>query len=373
MQESLSWERITMENSWAIWTVARVTAVCLTTTLGLTAWDISSAAEPQVAATSQLESAAQPVVHPHINLATWYAIDPTWPQRPAHITWAAVPGVAVDKSDNVWMFTRAKPPVQVYDPAGNFVRSWGDAEVQTAHGLRLDHEGNVWVTDVVGHVVMQFTPEGKLLRTLGTRGVPGEDPTHFNKPTDVAVSPAGDVFVSDGYANNRVVRFDRDGKFVKAWGKMGVGPGEFSLPHAIVRDSKGRLYVADRNNVRIQVFNEDGQFLDQWRSLLVPWGLCITKNDEIWACGCSPMPWIGDQKFLAIPPKDQVVMQFDTSGKVLSLWTIPKGEDGKEKPGEVNWIHGIDVDSHGNLFVSDIIGKRIYKLVRQDNRPAPSR
>jgi hypothetical protein len=312
------------------------------------------------------------VVHPHINLATCYAIDQAWPQKPAEILWGDVPGVTVDKNDNVWMFTRAKPHVQMYDPAGKLVRVWDEDLIQTSHGLRLDPDGNVWVTDVGAHVVMQFTPEGKLLKTLGTRGVPGEDASHFNKPTDLTITPSGDIFIADGYGNNRIVHFDRDGKFIKAWGKLGVKQGEFSLPHNIVHDSKGRLYVADRNNVRVQVFEQDGSFVDEWRGLLVPWGLCITKNDEIYACGSSPTGWFDDQKFLGIPPKDQLVMRFNTSGKLLSLWTIPKGEDGKEKPGEINWIHGIDVDSHGNLFVGDIKGKRLYKMTKQAETSVPS-
>jgi hypothetical protein len=303
--------------------------------------------------------------YPHINLATWYQVDPAWPQRRADLPWGAASGIAIDPNDHVYLFTRAKPPVQVYDAAGKFLRAWGDDLIQAAHGLRLDREGNVWVTDVGRHVVVEFTAEGKLLKMLGTPGVPGDDETHFNRPTDVAISPSGDLFVSDGYGNNRVVHFDRHGKFVKAWGRLGVGPGEFSVPHAIVRDSKGRLYVADRNNVRIQVFDENGTFCDEWRSLLVPWGLTITKNDEIWACGSSPMPWIGQQTYLSCPPKDQVVMRFTTAGKLLSLWTIPKGEDGQEKPGEVNWLHTIAVDSHGNFFAGDIVGKRFQKFVRQ--------
>ncbi len=308
---------------------------------------------------------AYPTPHPRINLAIWYQVDPAWPQRPAGLAWGAASAIAIDSHDHVYLFTRAKPPVQVYDAAGRLLRAWDHPLIRLAHGLRLDCKGHVWVTDVANHVVIEFTPEGKLLRTLGTPGVPGEDRTHFNRPTDVAISPSGDVFVTDGYGNNRVVHFDRHGKFVKAWGRMGIGPGEFSVPHAIVRDSKGRLYVADRNNVRIQVFDENGAYLDEWRSLLVPWGLWITKNDEIWACGSSPMPWVGRQAYLSCPPKDQVVMQFNTAGKLLSLWTLPKGEDGKEKPGDVNWLHAIALDSRGNLFLGDIIGKRMQKFVRQ--------
>jgi DNA-binding beta-propeller fold protein YncE len=313
-------------------------------------------------------AAAEPKLnYPRVNLANWYRVDPTWPRRPDNVSWGAMSGIAIDKACRIWVFTRAKTPVQVYDAAGNYVRGWGDGLIKSAHGLRLDHDGNVWVSDEKAHVVMQFTPEGKLLKTLGTPGVPGEDGTHFNRPTDMAFSPRGDVFVTDGYGNNRVVHFDRDGRFVKAWGKLGVKPGEFSVPHAIVRDSKGRLYVADRNNVRIQVFDENGKFLDEWRSLLVPWGLCVTANDEIWACGSSPMPWIGNQDRLGAPPKDQLVMKFAPSGKLLTLWTIPKGEDGKERPDEVNWLHCIAADARENLYLGDVRGQRIRKFVRQDN------
>jgi hypothetical protein len=311
-------------------------------------------------------TAAEPATaHPHVNMATSYRVDPAWPRRSENLAWAAMSGVAVDRTGHVWVLTRADPPVQVYDAGGEFVRGWGKDAIKAGHGLRLDRDGNVWVTDIDRHVVMQFTPEGRLLKRLGTPGTPGDDGNHFNKPTDVAVSPAGDVFVADGYGNSRIVQFDPAGKFVKEWGKRGIGPGEFSVPHAIVRDSTGRLYVADRNNVRIQVFDENGKFIDQWTNLLVPWGLCITGRDEIWACGSSPMSWGTDPEFLGYPPKDQLVMRLASSGKLLALWTIPKGEKGKEKPGEVNVLHDIAVDAHGNLFLGDIDGKRIQKFVRQ--------
>src|SRR5262249_37260005 len=134
----------------------------------------------------------------------------------------------------------------------------------------------------------KFTPEGKLLLTLGTPGTAGRDSTHLNRPTDMVVTPAGDVFVADGYGNARVVHFDKSGKFVKAWGELGHKPGQFSIPHAIALDSKGRLYVADRNNVRVQIFDQSGKLLDEWRDVVVPWGFCVTKDDEIWVCGSSP-------------------------------------------------------------------------------------
>jgi DNA-binding beta-propeller fold protein YncE len=231
--------------------------------------------------------------------------------------------------------------------------------------VRLDPQGNVWVADPDAQVVMQFTPEGKLLRTLGTRGKPGTDETHFCLPTDMVVTPAGDIFVSDGYGNSRIVHFDKQGKFVKSWGKLGTGPGEFSIAHSVVVDSKGRLYVADRNNVRIQVFEQSGKFIAEWRNLLVPFGLFMTADDEIWACGSSPTAWRKTDQTLGVPFKDHLVMKFDTSGRVLQLWTLPKGEDGKERPGEVNLLHGIAADADGNLYLGDIGGQRMQKFVRQ--------
>ncbi len=311
------------------------------------------------------ESAKGPQ-YPRVNVSTWYEVDPSWPQRPEGVAWGAMPGVAVDREDNIWVFTRETPPVQVYRPDGTFVRAWGEKVVGKAHQIKFDDEGNVWLADVGNHVVMQFTPQGKLLRTLGTRGEAGCDQSHFDRPTDMVVAPDGDIFVSDGYGNSRIVHFDKQGRFVKCWGKLGTGPGEFSIPHAIVMDSQDRLYVADRNNARIQVFDRDGQFLDQWRNLLVPWSFWMTDDDEIWTCGSSPMVWRPEDNVLGCPPKDQLFMRLDTSGRVLQLWMVPKGEDGQEEPGELNWLHSLALDSHGNIYAVDIIGQRAQKFVRKE-------
>jgi DNA-binding beta-propeller fold protein YncE len=326
---------------------------------------VAAAQATKVEAIEQAKEVMMKPRYPRVNLSTWYQVDPSWPQRPASCAWEAVPGIAVDGEDRVWVYTRAVPPVQVYDADGRFVRSWGEGTVKTAHHIKFDREGNVWLADIGHHVVMQFTPEGKLLKTLGTRGVAGDDEAHLDRPTDMAITPEGDVFVSDGYGNNRVVHFDWEGKFVKAWGKLGTGPGEFSLPHAIAMDARGRLYVADRNNARVQVFDQSGKFLDEWRDRLVPWGLWITKTDEIWVCGSSPMPWREGDTVLGCPPKDQVFMKFSPDGRLLQLWTVPKGVDGHEQPGDCNWVHAMALDSHGNLYAGDIIGKRAQKFVRQ--------
>ena len=185
----------------------------------------------------------------------------------------------------------------------------------------------------------------------------------------------GDIFVTDGYGNNRVVHFDKDGRYIKAWGELGTGPTQFSLPHAIAIDSNDRIYVADRNNVRIQVFNTDGALIDSWANIIVPWGFWIDKSDggdEIWVCGSSPMHWgTPHVKYptapLGCPPKDQVFMKFNPQGRLLQLWSVPKGEDEKEQPGDLNWLHCLAFDSQGNLYAGDIIGKRIQKLVLHED------
>ena len=303
--------------------------------------------------------------YPRVNTTATYVVDPSWPQKPPEYRWGNVPGIAVDKSDNVYVFTRSKPPVQVYDPSGKLLRAWGEKTIHTAHHIRIDAEGNVWIADIGYHVVSKFTPEGKLLLMIGVKGKAGRDDKHLNKPTDMAIAPSGDVFVSDGYGNARVVQFDREGRYVQTWGELGSRPGQFSIPHAIAIDSKGRLYVADRNNVRIQVFDQKGKLLANWTDLMVPWGLWVTPNDEIWACGSSPMQWRKEDSTLGCPPKDQICMKFDTDGKLLQLVTIPKGLDGLERVGEVNWVHAIALDSRGNLYLGDIIGKRAQKFVRR--------
>ncbi|MDD4868951.1 MAG: peptidyl-alpha-hydroxyglycine alpha-amidating lyase family protein [Kiritimatiellae bacterium] len=315
--------------------------------------------------------------YPRVNAVTWYEVDPTWPQRPSDITWGQVPGIAIDKQDNVWIYTRTNPAVQVYGPDGRFIRSWHVNNTNAApHGLKIDTEGNIWLVDVRLQTVTKRSPDGKVLLTLGTEGVSGCDASHFFKPTDVTVAFNGDIFITDGYGNARVVHYDKEGHFINSWGRLGSEPGCFSIPHAVVCDSRGRVYIADRNNARIQVFDFKGQLLDVWSNIMVPWGLWISPKDEIWACGSSPMIWKFDPKYptapLGCPPKDQVFMRFNTDGKLLQLWAVPKAEDGQEKPGSLNWLHGIALDSKANIFCTDITGRRVQKFVRKTDPQASS-
>ena len=304
---------------------------------------------------------------PKTNLAKTYKVDPNWPKRLSEMHWGHIPGIAVSKKDEIYVFTREKPPIQVYSPEGKLLRSWGADTIDTAHHIKIDKLGNIWLADIGHHVVRKYSPEGKVLLTIGIPGEFGEDERRLKMPTDMAIAPNGDVFISDGYGNNRIVHCDANGKFIKQWGKMGTGPTDFSLPHAIEIDSKGRLYVADRNNVRVQVYSQEGKLLDSWNNLIVPWGFCINDNDEIWVCGSSPMPWREDPKYkgapLGCPPFDQLLLKMNPQGKVLQLVVFPKGDDDKEKPGDLNWVHCIAEDSKGNLYLGDIIGKRAQKFV----------
>lgn len=308
-----------------------------------------------------------PPPYPRVNLAKGYVADAPWPQRPPGVAWGQMPGVAVDRQDNVWIYTRTNPAIQVYAPDGHYLFGWPAGHSNSvAHYIRFDREGNIWTADVGRHIVTKRSPQGTRLLTLGTEDQPGEDGAHFKQPTDMVIAPNGDIFVTDGYGNSRVVHFDKRGRFLKAWGKLGTASGEFSIPHAIARDSKGRLYVADRNNVRVQIFNERGKLLDVWQNVLVPWDIWISPTDEIWICGSSPMLWGVDPKYprapLGCPPKDQLIARFDTVGRVRELWTFPKGQDDLERPGEVNWLHAMAFDSQGHLYLGDIIGRRVQKF-----------
>src|SRR5947207_10621673 len=213
-----------------------------------------------------------------------------WAKLPANIEWGQVISVEPDAHGNIWVFHRKEPAILEFDSSGKLIKSFGTGFVQ-AHGLGLDRDGNVWVTDGQGkdgkgHQAFKFSPEGKVLMTLGKVGVAGSGPDEFNSPSDVVVAPNGDIFVADGHGGNdneRIVKFSKDGKFIKAWGKKGSGPGEFDSPHSIAIDSRGRLFVADRTNNRIQIFDQDGKFIDQWKQFGRPSGIYISKDDTLYS------------------------------------------------------------------------------------------
>jgi DNA-binding beta-propeller fold protein YncE len=274
--------------------------------------------------------------------APMYEPVPRWLQLPPGFQFGVATAVATDKEGNLFVFHRGKRPIAVFDSQGTFLRSWGDGEVKTAHGLRIDHEGNVWTTDLGTHQVIKYDPTGKVLLRLGEKNQAGETPGQFNKPADVAIARSGDIYVADGYGNSRVVKFSRDGKFVKAWGKKGKQVGEFDLVHAIVLDARGRVYVGDRENNRIQVFDADGQFLAQWRDSGAPYGLFLQDG---------PRMLVADGRGNEVRILDgdgRLASRFGTKGSAAGQFLMP---------------HGICADSRGAVYVAEGDGKRIQKFV----------
>jgi DNA-binding beta-propeller fold protein YncE len=195
-----------------------------------------------------------------------------------------VSAVSVDSKGEVYVFHRGDKAdsLIVFDGKGKYLRSWGRGMFGNEHGLRVDPEDNIWITDNGDHQVMKFDRSGKVLLTLGIKGKAGTDEKTFNRPTDIAFARTGDFYVSDGYGNSRVVKFSKQGKYLMTWGKRGTGPGEFNTPHSIAVDSKGRVYVSDRENNRIQIFDANGEFLKQWTHLGATQNIFITPKDEVW-------------------------------------------------------------------------------------------
>ncbi len=251
-----------------------------------------------------------------------------------------VSSVAVDAKEEVYVFHRGPKadPIVVFDAKGKYLRSWGKGMFGNAHGMRVDRDGNVWVTDNGDHQVMKFTREGKLLLTLGIKQKAATDDQTFNRPTDIAFAPTGEFYVSDGYGNSRVVKFSRDGKYITTWGKRGTAPGEFNTPHSIGVDSRGRVYVSDRENNRIQVFDADGKFLRQWRHLGATQNLFVTPKDELWI----------------ITHRDNIEnITYDTlAGRIMRI-DIETGKvlGSMESPG--HWLH---VTPKNEIFIGSLTG-----------------
>jgi len=207
-----------------------------------------------------------------------YKAVPGWGQQlPNGMKWGETSGMAIDAKGTIFAFTRAEPPIIELNAAGQVLRTWGDRMFVWPHGIRFNKDGRN------GQLVYKFSPDHRILMTIGTKGVAGEGEYTFNGPTDVAFAKNGDIFVTDGHVNARVVKYTKDGKFIKAWGKRGTGPGEFNLPHSVAIDSEGRVFVADRSNNRIQIFDQDGKFPEQWTQFGGDSSLTILPDDTLYA------------------------------------------------------------------------------------------
>jgi peptidylamidoglycolate lyase len=279
-----------------------------------------------------------------------YKVAPAWPMLPKGMNFGEVSGVDVDRNGNVWVFNRGRWPVMQFDKTGHLLQSW-TAEgfpVKSSHGLRVGPDGNLWCVDVEAHAVFKMSPEGRILMVLGQQGgKPGNDTAEdgFNRPTNVAFRSNGNVYVSDGYVNSRVVEFNPAGEFVRKWGSKGTGEGQFDLVHDVAVDQQGRIYVADRNNERIQVFSEEGKFLAQWNGIGAPWGIYyVAKEQAIYMC---------DGKYNRI-------LKLNLEGQIvgaLSSW-------GKA-PGKVDFAHSIAVDPEGSIYVAEIKNWRVQKWAQE--------
>ena len=292
-----------------------------------------------------------------------------WPVLPEGYALDIVSGVGVDSHGNVFVFHRAgrkwpnaapldttpiaRPPVVVFDgTTGKVIAQWGANRFAMPHGLTVDQHDNVWLTDVALHQVFRFSHDGRLLLTLGTRGVPGDDSAHFNQPTDVAIATDGSIYVSDGYENSRVVQFSPDGRFQRQWGRKGSDKGEFDLPHGIAVDRAGRVFVADRANARVQVFDAAGHFLFQWKGASYgrPFDVAIAKDGTSFIADGGDIP---DDE----PDRSSVVV-VDRDGEVLERFGRYGFYDG-----QLFRAHDIAVSAEGAVYVGDASG-RVQKFVR---------
>ena len=295
-----------------------------------------------------------------------------WGKLPEGRTWGSTSAVDIGPDGSIWVAERCGAnscsgsnlaPILQFDPSGKLLKSFGQGLFVFPHGIFADKEGNVWITDAQGrdgkgHQVIKFSPEGKILLTLGKTGVSGDSPDTFNQPSDVVVAPNGDIFVADGHGGNsnaRIVKFSREGKFIKTWGKKGSAPGEFDTPHAIAMDSQGRIFVGDRGNNRIQIFDRDGNFLAEWKQFGRPSGVFIDKHDVIYVADSESRTenHPGWKRGIRIgSAKDGSVTAF-----------IPDPEpDPDHHP--TSAAEGVAADSAGNIYGAEVGLKDVKKYVK---------
>jgi DNA-binding beta-propeller fold protein YncE len=307
---------------------------------------------------------------PSIDLPDPYAAATSFGQMPAGRTWGATTTVAIDRDGkSVWVFERCGgescadsklAPILHFDPNGKLLASFGAGMFVFPHGIAVDPDGNVWVADAdgkngKGQQVVKFSPNGKVLLKLGKAGMPGDAPGYFNKPTGVAIARNGDVFVSDGHggdSNARVVKFSKSGKFLVAWGKKGSAPGEFDVPHAIAVDSHERVYVADRSNSRIQVFDADGKFIADWRQFGRPSGVYVDAKDVIYVADSQTTDKAGCTTDPGCRHGIRIGNAADGSVKAF----IPRPD------GDLVGPEGVAVDAQGTVYGASNEGKRVDRF-----------
>lgn len=248
-------------------------------------------------------------------------------------------GVAVNSKGHIYVFHRGKHPLMEFDASGTLLHSIADDLFVTAHMVRVDADDNIWTTDVGSHMVLKLSPDGRVLLALGRMRIPGDDVLHFNQPTDVAWDRQGNIYVTDGYGNSQVLKFDKHGRVLLGWGMKGTGSGQFETPHSVVVDGD-LVYVGDRENARIQIFDNSGRFLREWR-LGHPYGLFLTADRLIYmadaVAGC--------------------ILKIDHDGKVLGVLRGPEPGQGPHFD-----PHQIAIDKDNSIFSAEVLGWRAQKF-----------
>ena len=286
-----------------------------------------------------------------------FRVVPHFLKIPDNVYFNEAVGVALNSKGHIFIANRGNHPLLEFGPDGTFIRSFGEGSpiMRAPHSVRFDTEDNMWYVDAENDLVVKFDPERKIREVLGRRPEPWVWMTHgieralappqnFYQPTDTAIGPDGSIFVTDGYGNSRVAKFNKNGIFLKQWGDRGTGRGQFNTPHSIVIDKNANLYVADRQNSRIQVFDTEGNFKSEWRLSGNPWSLCITP-------GPNQVIFAGSV---------QRVFKLDLSGKLLGEF----GKSGKI-PGEFDSIHAIACPDEKTLYLGEEWSYRFDKLELQ--------
>jgi sugar lactone lactonase YvrE len=292
-------------------------------------------------------------------------------------TWGSTSAVDIDSKGNIWVADRCgvntcagrtEAPILEFDSSGKLLTSFGAGMFVFPHAIVVDKDGNLWVTDGQGikgkgHQIFKFSPNGRVLMTLGTAGVSGDGPDTFNQPSAVAIAPNGDIFVADGHggaSNARIVKFSKDGRFLKTWGKKGTAAGEFDTPHALAIDSKGRLFVGDRANNRIQIFDQEGKFLEEWKQFSRPSGLYIDKNDIVYVSDSESREKLGYGNHPGWKRGIRVGSAKD--GTVTAF--IPNPDPDPESSATSS-AEGVAADSQGNIYGAEVKEKDLKKYVKK--------
>lgn len=298
-----------------------------------------------------------------------------WGELPPGVKWAAVTAVEAAPDGTLYVIHRCfanscagrrEDPILKYTPQGTLLTSWGSGMFIFPHGATVDRDGNLWVTDArgengKGHQVFKFDPSGKVLMTLGKAGVSGSGPDLFDQPNDVLVAPNGDIFVADSHRNgknNRIVKFTKDGTFIKEWGGKGSGPGQISEPHTIAMDSRGRLFVGDRENNRIQIFDQDGTYLTEWRQFGRPSGIYITRDDTIYVADSESGPDTGAHELPGI--KKGIRIGSAKDGSVVAFI-----EDMEPLTPDHSGAEGVGVDAQGHVYGAVVRRQMLERHVKK--------